>query len=110
VNFAEIFFQAESANMLDHPHRGDLVETAGKVAIISFVDGDATGEAVARRNIGRVVGLCSAERAARNGRSISGGRMDNQRSPAGADIEKSLAWLNPKLAADQIQLRGLSVV
>src|SRR5689334_703002 len=111
IRRVEVHRQVTEADVLDHTNTGDLVVGIGsESAIITNLDAAAICQTCLLDSLARQRCLVFAQRYTRCIDSITLSRVHDQPAPTAADVKKTLTWLQPKLAADQIEfcfLRGV---
>ena len=92
--------------MLEHADRGDAVVGLGLAerAVVGQFDADAPAQAALGDQAADMRMLVAAERDAVGAHAVVLGRPQQQRAPAGADVEKALALAQHELAADVVEL------
>ena len=106
VDLGEVGRQLGPADMLEHAHRGDLVErlVVRKAAVVEQVHPYPPGQAALLDDLVDVGVLVAAEGDAARLHAVVLGRVQQEAAPAGADVEEALAFLQHQLAADVLQL------
>ena len=102
----EIHGQILESHVLEHADARHLVveRLAFQVAIIAQLDRHPVLEPRRRDARARDLELLAAQRDSVGAHAVMLGRVDHQRAPAAADVEKSLTGLQEQLAADVLEL------
>jgi hypothetical protein len=92
--------------VLEHAHRGDLVErpVGGQLAVVAQLDRDAPAQAARVDQALHVGVLVAAERDTVGLHAIVLGSVDKQAAPARTDVQEALAAPQHQLAADVVEL------
>jgi hypothetical protein len=90
---SEELAQLCTGDVLEHPHRGDLVERllALELAVVDDLDSGAVRDARAFDSIARPRRLLLAERDPDGFRSLALGRVNDEPTPTAADVEQAVA-------------------
>ena len=92
--------------MLEHADRGDLVEGLGlrQLAVVAQLDRDAAAQAAFVDQPADMRVLVFAQRDAVRLHAVVFGGPQQQRAPAGTDVEETFARAQHQLAADVVEL------
>ena len=103
----EVHVEVVSANVFEHPDRGDCVERSVGFAVVDLADRD---EMIHSRFLGTApggFGLVRRQCGPSCRDPIVGGGVDDERPPATTNIEKLLSGCQLELATDQVELADL---
>ena len=102
---ADVGVELRAADVLVHPDARDLVERLlVELAIVEHAHLDAVAEPGGGDALARELRLRLRERHAERAHAVVSRRVQDERSPAAADVEHPLAGLEAELAADQLEL------
>ena len=106
ADFREISGQLGAPDMLEHPDRCDFVERPGffQLAVIQQYHPDAVLEPLFLDQAVDVRMLVLGQSDAGGVDAVVFGRPQQQAAPSRADVQETLAFVQPQLAADMVEL------
>ena len=106
ADLVEVTRQHRPADMLEHAHRGDLVEgrVLGKMSIVEQLHLHPSAQPALFDQLVDEGVLVLRQRDAGGVHTMVFGRPQQQRAPAGTDVQETLAGAQHQLPADVLQL------
>ena len=106
----EVFSESLAADMFEHTDRGDGVEPALDLPVVTLDDRHPILHPEFPRPLPGIGRLLAAQRHPGRLHSVLDGGVQDQATPAGSDVEHAITRLETEFAADDIELAVLCLV